>query len=89
MSAVALLEEAGVADLLLREWKQGVAEYHSVFFTRRDSGINGISDLPGHIMAFEDPGSTSAYLIPRFTLEQNGIALARRAIALRPGGRPN
>lgn len=69
------LEEAGVADLLLREWKQGVGEYHSVFFARRDSGIMALSDLPGHIIAFEDPGSTSAYLIPRFTLERNGIAL--------------
>ena len=69
------LEEAGVAELMLREWKQGVAEYHSVFFARADSGLEDLEDLRGRTMAFEDPGSTSAYLIPRVTLELAGIEI--------------
>lgn len=69
------LVDAGVAELMLREWKQGVAEYHTLFFARADSGLKDIADLPGHSIAFEDPGSTSAYLIPRVTLELAGIDL--------------
>ncbi len=77
------LEEAGVAELVLREWKQGVPEYHSVFFARADSGLEDLDDLRGRIIAFEDPGSTSAYLVPRVTLERSGIDV----VALdRPGG---
>ena len=69
------LVDAGVAELMLREWKQGVAEYHSLFFVRADSGLKDIADLPGHSIAFEDPGSTSAYLVPRVTLELAGVEL--------------
>lgn len=69
------LEESGVAELMLREWKQGVEQYHTVFFARADSGIATIQDLRGRSIAFEDPGSTSAYLIPRGTLELEGIDL--------------
>ncbi len=69
------LVESGVAELALREWKQGVAQYHTVFFTRTDSGLAGIADLTGHSIAFEDPGSTSAYLVPRVTLELSGMEL--------------
>lgn len=71
------LADSGAAELMLREWKQGVAEYHSVFFARKDAGLEEIDDLPGHSIAFEDPGSTSAYLIPRVALELAGIDLIR------------
>lgn len=71
------LVDSGVAELMLREWKHGVAEYHSVFFARKDAGLGGIDDLLGHTIAFEDPGSTSAYLIPRVALELAGIELVR------------
>lgn len=70
------LADSGLAEILLREWKQGVPEYHSVFFARADSGLKGIADLVGRTLAFEDPGSTSAYLIPRLTLEMAGIEVA-------------
>lgn len=69
------LEESGVAELALREWKHGVSEYHTVFFARADSGIEGLDDLAGRTVAFEDPGSTSAYLVPRVTLERSGFDL--------------
>ena len=63
------LVESGVAEMVLREWKQGVPEYHTLFFARADAGIETIDDLSGRTIAFEDPGSTSAYLIPRAVLE--------------------
>lgn len=69
------LEQAGVAELMLREWKQGVAVYHSIFFARADSGLEDLEDLVGKVIAFEDPGSTSAYLVPRVTMESSGMDL--------------
>ena len=69
------LVEAGVAEMALREWKQGVPEYHTVFFARTDSGLETIDDLAGRTIAFEDPGSTSAYMIPRATMEREGLEL--------------
>ncbi len=69
------LVEAGVAEMALREWKQGVPEYHTVFFARTDSGLETIDDLSGRTIAFEDPGSTSAYMIPRATMERDGLEL--------------
>jgi phosphonate transport system substrate-binding protein len=66
----------GAAKPLLREWKKGVAEYHSVIIVRKDSGLKTLSDLVGRKFAFEDPGSTSGYLIPRVALEDAGLRLS-------------
>ena len=63
------------AEILLREWKKGVSSYHTVFFTRKDSAIQSLQDLVGKTVAFEDPGSTSAYFVPMLTLRRAGLAL--------------
>jgi len=65
----------GAARPLLREWKSGAGEYHTVILARRDGDVKTLSDLPGHRFAFEDPGSTSGYLIPRVALETDGLRL--------------
>jgi phosphonate transport system substrate-binding protein len=52
------------AEIVLRKWKSGVAEYHTVFFTRKKSGINSIKDLKGKKIAFGDPDSTSSFYVP-------------------------
>jgi len=69
----------GVARPLLREWKSGVAEYHTVILARKDGGLTGLSDLAGRSFAFEDPGSTSGYLIPRVAMEEAGLRLVELA----------
>lgn len=69
------LERDGLAQMLLREWKSGVAAYSTVIFARRDSGIAGINDLVGRSLAFEDRGSTSGYLVPRAYLARAGYDL--------------
>lgn len=55
--------------------RQGVLEYKSVIFVRRDSGIHSLEGLKGKILAFEDPGSTSAYFLPRLAIESEGLTL--------------
>lgn len=69
------LMEQGLAEPLVREWKNGAAEYHSVIVVRRDSGLRSLEDLRGRKFAFEDPGSTSGYLLPRAALEGAGLSL--------------
>lgn len=69
------LSEDGPAEPLLREWKKGVAQYHTVIVARKDSGIAALEDLRGRKFAFEDPGSTSGYFLPRQALEDTGLDL--------------
>lgn len=73
-STVIFQDEAG-AEPLLRRWKGGVSRYHTVFFTRMNSAISSLADLTGKTIAFEDPGSTSAYVVPAAILVDTGLAL--------------
>lgn len=75
-TALDLMKE-GVADPLLREWKKGVAEYHTVIFARRDGGVRTLKDLMGRKFAFEDAGSTSGYFLPRAALKSAGLSLEK------------
>ncbi len=68
-----LFEDEADAEILLREWKNGVAGYHTVFFARADSKIRALSDLNGGKIAFEDPGSTSGYILPLAALNHVGL----------------
>jgi phosphonate transport system substrate-binding protein len=69
------LESEGVADILMREWKKGVPEYHSVIVVRKDSVVQDLADLAGRRVSFEDAGSTSGYLLPRNAIESTGLDL--------------
>ena len=62
--AFTVYEDAG-ATPLLRRWKKGVAEYHTVIVARMDTGITDAAGLLGHIIAFDDPVSTSGFLLPK------------------------
>lgn len=64
---------------LLRRWKKGVEKYHSVIFVLKDSGIKNLQGLKGKIFAFEEPFSTSGYLIPKKMLTDAGIRLASKS----------
>ena len=63
----------GVARLLLRRWKGGMAEYRSLIFTKRNGAINRLEDLQGKVLAFEDPESTSGYFLPKSFLARKGF----------------
>jgi len=66
------------ARILLRRWKGGVSEYRGIIFARGDSGVTRLDDLLGKMMAFEDPGSTSGYFLPKVFLFQRGFKLTEK-----------
>jgi phosphonate transport system substrate-binding protein len=68
----------GAGKTLLRRWKGGKAEYHSLIIAKRDGDIKQLSDLRGKTVAFEDPGSTSGYLLPKLFLSRNGFKLVEK-----------
>ena len=63
------------AEMILRRWKKGVPDYYTVFTAHKNSGINSIADLKGKKIAFEDPGSTTAYFVPMSIIRKEGLDL--------------
>ncbi len=73
-TALRLIRQGGAVPLLIIK-REGVTEYRSFLFARKDSGISTLDDLKGKVVVFEDPGSTSAYHLPRKALEEAGLDL--------------
>ncbi len=69
-----LHRDAG-AEYIARKWKKGVAEYHSVMFARKDSGITSIEDLKGKVIAFQDRDSSTACYLPAGMILDAGIEM--------------
>ena len=69
-----LIEETGAHPILIRE-KDGIRENNSVVFVNKDSDIENFADLAGEVVVFQDPGSTSAYILPRNLLAEAGLEL--------------
>ncbi len=73
----------GVKPLAQRDRDQN---FHSVFLTHPDSGINGLGDLKGHTFAFGDVNSTSGHLMPEYFMRQSGVDPEVIAKAIYTGG---
>jgi phosphonate transport system substrate-binding protein len=69
-----LQDRAGAQPLVLTE-RNGVSRYRTVFFVRRDSGIDSLSDLHGRSVAFQNTSSTTAYFVPAVELLEHGLPL--------------
>jgi phosphonate transport system substrate-binding protein len=76
--ATYLVNRLGAAKLLVRRWKGGLAEYRSVIFTSKESGIARLEDLRAKIITFEDPGSTSGYFLPKLFLLKKGFSVMEK-----------
>lgn len=74
-----LINRLGAAKLLLRAWKGGMAEYRSLIFTTKQSGVTEVKELRGKVIAFEDPGSTSGYFLPKLFLLKKGFSVSEQA----------
>ena len=84
-NAMRLEDRAGARPLLLTE-RNGVSDYRTLIFVRRDSGIDSLDDLHGRSVAFQNTSSTSAYVVPAMQLLQHGLPLQ---ILLSPMDRPD
>ena len=73
-----LINRLGAAKLLLRAWKGGMAEYRSLIFATKLSGVTEPKELRGKIIAFEDPGSTSGYFLPKLFLLKKGLSVSEQ-----------
>jgi len=67
------------SKFLLRRWKKGFGEYHTVIFTKKDSSISRLADLKGKMIALEEPYSTTGYVVPKMILAQEGLKLAHKS----------
>jgi phosphonate transport system substrate-binding protein len=74
-----VINKQGAASLLLRRWKSGLAEYRSLIFSKRDGETSRLEQLRGRMIAFEDPGSTSGYFLPKVLLLKKGFTLTEKS----------
>ena len=72
---------------ILRQWKYGEPDYEGVIVFQKNSGINSISELKGKVIAFEEPHSTSASILPRMLLEEKKLKLV--PVKSRDGAKPD
>lgn len=63
------------SQVILRRWKGGSSEYWATYLVRRDSGIDSVEGLAGKVVAFEEPYSTTGFILPAGTLIENGFHL--------------
>lgn len=70
-----MVNELAGSEFLLRRWKEGRDAYRSVVVVRRESGITSLTDLSGETVAFEEPFSTSGFVLPALAISRVGLRL--------------
>ncbi len=74
-----IVNDEAEANVILRRWKSGVEQYHTVFFTLADSSITKLDDLAGKMIAFEESVSTSGYMMPFAFMTDAGLKLVEKS----------
>lgn len=72
---VHLTDPDAVEPVLVKINTDGSYGYHSIGFTRLDSGIDSLDDMEGKVFAFGDPNSTSGFLIPSVEIPKGGHSM--------------
>ena len=71
-SSLIVQEESG-SKIILRRWKEGIAEYQTLFIALKNNGkITDLSNLNGSVIGFSDKSSTSARWLPQALLMKIG-----------------
>jgi len=70
------VNELSGSKFMLRRWKKGRGKYRSVIFATADNGIAQLSDLTGKVIAFEEPFSTSGFILPALAMLGSGLELS-------------
>ena len=68
-----IVSEKSGAQPILRRWKGGRSDYYGVIFTLKKNKIKSLSNLKGKMIAFDEPNSTSGYLLPIVSLLEAGF----------------
>jgi len=69
------VQEMSGSKVVARGWKQNAPDYWSIYVARRDSGIDSVDDFLGKVVAFEEPHSTSGFILPAGTLVDRGLRI--------------
>lgn len=72
-AAYVLAERKANAEVILKSFFNGHAEYHGAIITRKGSSVKSLADLKDKTVAFVDPVSTSGAIYPRVMLLNAGI----------------
>ena len=72
LSYINISNKAGLTPLARRVMNNR-GTYQSYIIVHKDGNIKEYGDMKGKIFAFQDPYSTSSYLLPRIMLMNNGI----------------
>jgi phosphonate transport system substrate-binding protein len=64
-------ERADAQAVALELGKDGARGYHSLIISKKGSGINTMEQAKGHLFAFNDPNSTSGYLVPMVLFQRD------------------
>lgn len=68
-------QELSGSEFILRRSKKGESSYWSTFVALKDSGVSSVEDFVGKVVTFENPQSTSGFVLPAGTLIRRGFTL--------------
>ncbi|MEL7036290.1 MAG: phosphate/phosphite/phosphonate ABC transporter substrate-binding protein [Cyanobacteria bacterium J06592_8] len=73
-----IVSDLSGAEPILRRWKGGDAEYYTVIIAMTDRGFTSLDDLNGYKIAFDDPTSTSGYVLPMVHMMEAGLNMQEK-----------
>lgn len=75
MPTIEIQRRTGKTSPGLLAWRKAQSQYQSVIFVRKDSPITNLQALRDKTIVFESMRSTSAYFVPKATLQAQGLSL--------------